>query len=530
MWLLVLTHMLCAVAQPSAALQPRPGKFSVTTLDSITKQPIAGATIFLTSVFEPCSRPAVCSFTGRTDTLGHWRQENVPPGQYRLRVSSPSDYVQNYSSIPVTVKEDSNAEASTVALVPGGSVTGNVFDESGIPVKGAQVAAIRYVFANRKLVPEGAGDAFTDDQGRYRVKGMRAGRVLIRISMPAQGYPATDLRFPVLYYPNASTTAEAVSLNIRAGATLEGIDFRIRPTKTFHIRGTISLPADTGKMDLRLQPYLDGDDGQGLSRWEPKVGADGSFDLDHVVPGSYSIIFHALWPDGKIRFYARETVTLADRDVRVHLTPAPVQDIEGTIKFEDGESLPWPASVVLILVDGLGGINAKLDSAGRFRLESVLPTDYVLHVNAALRTYVKSMKFGYRDVTDGQFNTQGQSESLTIEIATGKAQIKGRINGSQPSKRGMQVTALPTGVLSRRTDLFYRTATNEQGQFLFPNVAPGTYKVYGWERFPENGFAGIPEFLRFFPSTTARAAVGEDSNIDVRMISSEEIDEARSKF
>lgn len=531
--LLVATHVLCVHAQTLPVTPLRPGKVSIKVVDSVTGQPIAGAFIFLHNFSEnrcgvaPCSR----SLTQPTDKFGRWELD-VLPGEYDFSIAPPIEYVHETGITRITVREDKTTEVPAVSFIPAGKISGRVLDELGNPIENAEIGAIGYIVGNQTRLWAGVGQASTDDQGHYELKGMRAGRVLVRVVSPFFKEAAgKGQRYATVYYPSADVPSQALFIDVKAGTTRGGIDFHVRPTETFHIRGAIAVPSNAGKTSFILQHCMDGDPAGGLIRWEQKFGEDGLFDLEEVIPGIYCLFFREYGTGGGVRFYAKQTVTVTDRDVEVHLIPEPTQQIGGVVRIDGGASLPMPRNVLLIPADGWGGHTAKIDSAGKFEFTEVERDDYSIYLNGDPGTYVKSIKFGYSDVTEGKFSADGQSGTFVVEIAAAKAQLKGKVNtGSRPPVSGIEVTAIPDGFLNNRNDRFYTATTNEQGEFLFTNIAPGAYKVYAWEKKLDEGWAWLPEFLMQFSTAAARVADNEESTIIVMPISSEEIEQIKATF
>jgi hypothetical protein len=75
----------------------------------------------------------------------------------------------------------------------------------------------------------------------------------------------------------------------------------------------------------------------------------------------------------------------------------------------------------------------------------------------------------------------------------------GHIEGVVKSDRsepvdGATITLVPTG--SRRTRSFYKTGnTNAAGQFAISGIAPGSYKIFAWEKVDVAAVMYDPEFL-----------------------------------
>jgi hypothetical protein len=115
-----------------------------------------------------------------TDYLGHYRAVVTDPGDYNVRFSADS-YVPEWANDKATRAE---ADVITVSaavetrldaqLTPLGRITGRVTDLAGKPL------AYITVLANGFEDPFGFGYADTDYDGRYEIRGLQAGRQLLR--------------------------------------------------------------------------------------------------------------------------------------------------------------------------------------------------------------------------------------------------------------------------------------------------------------------------------------------------------------
>ena len=214
-----------------------------------TAEPIARARVLVTSA-NAVNAPATLTRTGDT---GRFAVPGLPAGQYRIAVERDG-YVRGISIVAVT---DRAATPASIALTPTSVITGRVVDAQGNPASRAFVRAV----AGKQTY-----EAQTNDLGEYRIFDLPPGQyvvsaapylppriegtMLIRPSPPSPYAPGEgqamlslfrmvqagdyidamaltrEVYVPV-YYPGTTDVSGAATLELRAGATLAGIDMNV---------------------------------------------------------------------------------------------------------------------------------------------------------------------------------------------------------------------------------------------------------------------------------------------------------------
>jgi hypothetical protein len=245
-----------------------------------------------------------------TDGAGRFTISEVPIGAIRVRAQLEgyfgpligADYA-SFAATDVTVSPDRPTNV-TIALIPGATISGRVYDPSGKPLTNASVELLRRGYENgvvRFLTSEFKP---TDDRGEYRLFQLPPGEYYL--SAAPRSTPAAlsaNARFvtseiPVqTFYPNATEPTSVTPITLHDGEELTGTDIRLRTALTGNISGKVvseaAVSPDGHGVYSTATPGLSvvRRDGVGLSLDSRAVEAqpDGSFDIRNVLPGSYEI-------------------------------------------------------------------------------------------------------------------------------------------------------------------------------------------------------------------------------------------------
>jgi hypothetical protein len=145
--------------------------------------------------------------------------------------------------------------------------------------------------------------------------------------------------------------------------------------------------------------------------------------------------------------------------------------------------------------------------------------------------YVKSVTLDGADSMDTGIdlsNGAASAGNLQIVVSMTAGQIMGTVvspDGGPPS--AAVVTLVPDGPATAlyRPELRLVTSADAGGNFIVKSVAPGTYRLYAWERLnpiddgPVNGSLPFPdpEFPRLFDSMGALITVAESESKQVSL-------------
>ena len=275
-----------------------------TITDVISGEPLRHALVFANRLSAvPERHPEL--FFARTDSLGHYVLP-VPPGTYALgavhRGYRPVFYQQKLDprqADPVTVVENQHTTGIDIALVPFGTISGTVVDDStGQPIAGAKVSAARlghpkhhdwrHLFPGWPVDPRRIPDfpkdvidhltrsAFhtrTAEDGTYTFPGLPAGKYLVRAA--AKGYVAE-------YYDNTTNIREATPVVVKDSTETGGIDFALGHGAS--ISGMVFSEADSTPIEGAVVVLHR--KGYGELR-KVRTAEDGTFAFSGLKPGTY---------------------------------------------------------------------------------------------------------------------------------------------------------------------------------------------------------------------------------------------------
>ncbi|HEY4059438.1 MAG TPA: carboxypeptidase-like regulatory domain-containing protein, partial [Kofleriaceae bacterium] len=167
----------------------------------------------------------------------------------------------------ITVEAGKAADAGTITVQPGRSVSGRVLDENGVPVAGARVAAGALLTGGgAELYIEdesiGAKDTTTDERGAFVVEGFPPGPLTVTAGKDGVGRSSSVRIAP-------SPDSASVDLVLTRTAGLEGTV--TRDGKPLADTVVIASPIGTNQNFFVV------------------TGADGTFALDALTPGAYII-------------------------------------------------------------------------------------------------------------------------------------------------------------------------------------------------------------------------------------------------
>ena len=347
---LLLLILLSPLASPQGSLptqqkpDPPAGVITGVVVDGATGEAIPEAVVFLSA--SPAG-PIGSQTRQLTDDRGRFAFVQLPgDASYTLsatkfgyleggygRDAMPTDPLR---SIPLKASEwISNIK---VAIWKPGAISGAVRDESGEPVVGVVVRALKRVRIQGRDDFVAGPVTRTDDRGRYRLHTLPPGKYVVQVPSVQASVPASakvgeaDERFalrprpiadevldlldvdqaqrlaigryavppppvngehwsyPVIFHPAATSVSDATTIELKFGDDRQNVDLTLTPVQSVRVSGVVDGPPETLRsLTVRLLPAGLENLGFGSEAATALVSSDGRFTFLNVPAGQYTV-------------------------------------------------------------------------------------------------------------------------------------------------------------------------------------------------------------------------------------------------
>jgi len=487
------------------------------------------------SVMVSCADPVV-GRTVITDDAGRFSATNLPAGRYSVSATKPGWVNTSFGAKApgrpgrsIALADGERATAS-MRLSRGAVMTGTILDPSGLPPTGLTIRVLRYAYAyntgERQLTQARANWWGPDDRGMYRVWGLAPGQYYIA-AYPAQSFGSTGREVHLtseadvqdalratqtpgassadidqravgvapVYYPGATSAAQAGAITLRPGEERAGLDFTIQYVTTAHVEGTVSVPGAVGEVPPGTLVNLVGTDaslpGSGFEAIRTvRTTPDGHFDFPDVTPGPYVLAARASIPSGasdvppRVLSWSSE-VEVHGEDMRgVSLMLQEGFTITGVVRAEGNSPPPSFASMRVSLQPVVSGNGVAISASaattaadGHFTITGITPGRYRFAAYAGTPQSpwsIRSATVDGRDALDTPIELRQGTDTGVVTMTDRPAELRGRIDAAATDYTVLLFSdnrahwATP----SRRI-LTARVASD--GFFQFKNVPPGDY-------------------------------------------------------
>jgi hypothetical protein len=507
-----------------------------TVIDAVSGLPLKGASVKLAvSVGPNESAPASLSMSGITDASGRFALEGLSAGRY-LVLATHDGYVKVDPRFGergkwLLLAPGQHVSDIVVRLLPYAVIAGHITDEASKPLRGVTVQAMRSSYLRGRRELHDVGHATTSDAGEYRIMGLAPGKYCVYAKPPAslKPKPVSDKAYVPLYYASANDRAHAISLVLRAGDELAGIDVNLVPVRTVHIRGLVvnartSLPSKDADVTLLSD--------QGETIFSPaKSFPTGLFEFQGVPRGSYVVVAQQpSTPQEPRTIWGWTAVEVKDTDLdHVEVAVGPGVDVSGRIQME--------GKTAEDVGKGITSVVGKLDPQGGQALASLTPDIDVATLKA-------DGTFIFREVPQGSYSisfflvpagfyvgsssvgdvfetgitvTRGHSPpALEFVLNSGAGRIDGTVESEEHPIPAAVIALIPDGKQRAQPNSYRQAISDQSGRFAVKNIAPGDYMIFAWEQI-ERGAYFDPEFLAQYEDRGKPVHVEEGGRITVKL-------------
>ncbi|MFN7944177.1 MAG: carboxypeptidase regulatory-like domain-containing protein [Blastocatellia bacterium] len=461
-----------------------------------------------------------------TDDEGNFQADGLDPAPYLVTATAPG-YVMTADNRAVDLFDPGQpdyvylGESVTITMMKGSVITGKVTSDSGDPVIGVQVRAMRVRDANGRPVTAASGfgasmigSRTTDDRGVYRLYGLAPGAYVI--SAGGSGFSVRmtpyDARMPI-YHPS-STRDAASEITVRSGEEVSGIDIRYRAERGSAISGKVTgAPAGgTSGVALSVTSINLRQASSGVviaSTFIPPVGDQNGYAFYGVANGEYELVATRGGANDETSLASPpRRVVISGRDATgVDLVLAPLASLSGIIVIEKPQpdaqkcesrrefqidevmlkaareapaektEMQWGLPQNTGAPDEKGAFQIRGLRPGRYRIESPLPDDlwYLRTITMPGANGAAATDIG----RSGLLLRGGEKLSgVNVTIASGGAQLKGRVTAAEGAKlpARLRVFLVPAEKEAAENVLRYAEAkADSDGAFSLSHLAPGRY-------------------------------------------------------
>ena len=503
--------------------------------------------------------PSVPLHATQTGPDGHFLLSDLDPGTYTLSarragfLSYGNEAISMaFGAAPFKLASGEHRKDIVVKMTPQGFIHGRVLDDDGDPVASAHVRVYRLRTVSGEKQAETVAETDVQGDASFVFGNLPPGRYFLSAQDMEMELAAAGRKGPVdvyapTFFPNVSDAESAAPITLTAGIDIHGIDIRLRKARVFHVSGRV-VNATTGRPGTHLPLMLVSKGPFPSTNATEPLGDDGHFRYDSVAPGiyvlqccgqsvsmvtfkgngvSYSKSFSMTMPEVS-DIAVPETMPLTGRlavavsgDIdNLVLTVGPGAEIAGTIQLDPAGPLPGGVTIMLHPVESSpdDGLMTQVESGGAFHMTGVLPAVYrTAFGNLPEDTYVKSVRFAGRDITNGPLDlSAGVGGPMDVTLSPNAAAITGVVrNAAGDPAPGAKVQIWMAG-----GDFVNTAEADENGAFRMAGLAPAEYRAVAWEAIDED-LAGDRSFRARFESQTASVKVAEKArgNVELKLVS-----------
>jgi hypothetical protein len=520
-----------------AAVPAGTGSIEGTASDATSHAPLKKVQVTL-------SGPAAGPPTAVTDASGRFAFRELAAGNYWVNArkpgyNPPQTILSAQTNVEVVLSDGEQKKGVEIELTPGGTIGGRVVNAEGVPIRGCSVSAAQPDYEQNHRIVREMGGGSTNEKGEYRINQIAAGRYYVfarcRAQLPAAHalLPRGDPRTPhETYLPQfhggVLDPATATRIAVAAGATQEGVDFRMTRVPAFTLRGSVTASdpeAWATGVNVTLEPV------NRLMRNLMNFNSfadpqSRSFQIPAVLPGSYYLVAH-MFRQGRV-FAAQRTVDIAAAPPDpLEISLSSGAELKGSVQFDGDDHPPLEnVQISLALMEGVFPMSrpqAQLDKGGGFTLTGVLPGRW--RATVSLQGFVKSVTLAGRTVSpDGFQIAAGAAGPLHIVMGSKLTDVEVEVADAPPDRQ-VSAVIFPEDASRLGAGLERSGSAMGGGRIGFGGLAPGRYRVFATDIQNPWGILQRPDWLKALGShsTAIEVPEGGHASATVEILSREEL-------
>jgi protocatechuate 3,4-dioxygenase beta subunit len=485
--------------------------------------------------------------TATTDPDGLYEIDELPAGRYTINVTRggylPMQHGQRRfgeGGAPLQIADGEAHDRVDFTLARASSISGRVTDESGQPLAGASLRAmqLQYFEGQRQPVPVGGFGSASDETGEFRISGVPPGDVYVMASSRETWVddkdPAITYGFSPSYYPGTTMLGEAQRVRVGVGQDVASIEFALVPARAATLSGVVlgldGTPAGGGS--IMVQQDVRGPTSMSMSMiGSTRVNADGSWRLERILPGEYTLRATSPGPDGRNQTATMPIVASGSDVEGIVIAADPGAFVSGTVQSDDGTPLPTGTRRVFVNPVGPtamgsappGAVEGVIGDDGAFSRQAPSGRVTITVLPMPPGWAIKSVDIRGENYAGRRFDLPRASrlEGVRIVLTNRFPTLAGTLTDERgaPSEGTVILFPQDESAWEDGAGAIRSTRPDQSGQYRFAAVRPGDYYLVAVEAVP-SWQVNDPEFLATLTGHAVRLTMREGQhptqNLQVR--------------
>lgn len=440
-----------------------------------------------------------------TSEDGKFEFKDVPPGKYDLNGRKHGYIVASYDqhgqfSTAIVTGAGLETESLQLRLAPAAIIYGKVLDESGEPVRHANVTIYFDDHSTGVDQIRQFRMTQTDDLGAYEIRPLMPGTYFASVTASpwyaihptSQGKAGSeaqvtntdrslDVAYPITYYSDVTDTDSATPIPVRGGERLE-VDIHLNPAPS--LRLLFRVPQH--EKGTFVFPQLEQTTFEGSTTFVPQANSQpvspGLVEITGVPAGYYNIRFNG--PGAALQMNG---VDLNKDGEEIDATKAEgLSSVKVAVQIAGEPSTPPRLWVALRGGHRGNGGAQRVTEKGEAEFHDIAPGRYEVVTFGPDRQYfIAHISADGAEVSGRAVTiTPASSPRISLALASGNIGVEGVVKRTGKPFAGAMVVLVPKNPENNR-DLFRRDQSDLDGTFSLRNVVPGSYTILaindGWD-------------------------------------------------